>query len=184
MVNLVYNKVGTEGKWNGGGENEMPFSASFPATNGGRIHRGLGMNNCYYHYYEGQRLTRFASGAFTNITAISATTALSQALIISLQGQNFSRYVWIGWQVYWDPEHLSFQMGYLWPQAASSFILVCHTNHDIFLWHGKLGTHLLQDLQQPHDCPPCLQSLPISFHFVSCCLSHVLNYDSPCHLKS
>lgn len=162
MVNLVYNKVGTEGKWNGGGENEMPFSASFPATNGGRIHRGLGMNNCYYHYYEGQRLTRFASGAFTNITAISATTALSQALIISLQGQNFSRYVWIGWQVYWDPEHLSFQMGYLWPQAASSFILVCHTNHDIFLWHGKVGDTLTSR-------PPTatwLSSLPpVSTHF-------------------
>lgn len=165
MLNFVYNKVGTEGKWNGGGENEMPFSASPPATNG-RIHRGLGMNSCYYHYYEGQRLTRFASGAFTNITAIPDTTALFQAVIISLQGQNFSRYVWIGWQVYWDPEPLSFQIGYLWPRAASSVYSSMPYKSWYFLWYGKGEDTLTSG-------PPIatwLSSLPpVSTHFSPLC---------------
>lgn len=52
--------IETEGEWNGGGE--IPLSVSLPVTNGTRIHRDLCVNSCYYHCYEGQRLTRFASG--------------------------------------------------------------------------------------------------------------------------
>lgn len=94
MVNLVYNKVETGGEWNGKGESKICLlSALLPATNGRRINRGLGVDSCYHHCYEGPRLAQLASGAFTDIMAVPAATASFQTLIVFLQDPNFSRYM-------------------------------------------------------------------------------------------